>query len=238
MWRKTSSARSDILSLAKPIFRRSDESAYTIIQSHISTTVSCQDSRISIESSEIIYRPLDFENELFTARVYKRNYRNSKTSYPSHCIDRGHEMLQSRLGRKEDISVQQTDRRETDCSLSVDDQSLIIISKINRDESNEKISFYSKPDPPCNSNGSENAPYTINKSTTSSRAAVSRNHQKLAISKTSKTEIETEDHTTRGSLMHRTKLHAYAGNLEFSPLGSHQRAVQHSQDYPAVEGSY
>jgi len=32
-------------------------------------------SSISVESAELIYRSLSFENQLFTARVYKRNYR-------------------------------------------------------------------------------------------------------------------------------------------------------------------
>ena len=64
--------------------RKSDESAYSIVPSRLSSSFSFQfpkseynrESYISLESTDLVYRRLSFENELFTASVYKRNYRN------------------------------------------------------------------------------------------------------------------------------------------------------------------
>ena len=53
---------------------RSDESAWTIVQSRPSTVVESARSRKSVESTDLIYQRLSFEDDLFTARVYKRNY--------------------------------------------------------------------------------------------------------------------------------------------------------------------
>ncbi|MCJ1476539.1 hypothetical protein MMC13_005205 [Lambiella insularis] len=56
------------------ILRRSDESAWTIIQSRPSSVTGSFRSRHSVESTEFEYRRLSFEDALFTAPVYKRNY--------------------------------------------------------------------------------------------------------------------------------------------------------------------
>ena len=56
------------------MLRRSDESAWTIIQSRPSTIIFSTTSRRSVESGDFEYRPLGFENDLFTARVYKRSF--------------------------------------------------------------------------------------------------------------------------------------------------------------------
>ena len=65
-------------------FRKSDESAYSIVPSRLSLRFSLQISEsehnrkscISLESTDLVYRRLSFEDELFTASVYKRNYTN------------------------------------------------------------------------------------------------------------------------------------------------------------------
>ena len=61
-------------------FLKSDESAYSIVPSHMSSrlSVSTCGTRKSWSTSiekEMVYHRLSFENDLFTSRVYKRNYR-------------------------------------------------------------------------------------------------------------------------------------------------------------------
>ena len=62
-------------------FRKSDQSAYSIVPSRMSSRLSMSTRRsLDHESAksinEMTYRRLSFEDDLFTARVYKRNYRN------------------------------------------------------------------------------------------------------------------------------------------------------------------
>ena len=63
--------------------QKSDESAFSIIPSHMSSRLSV--STRQTESSgnlttekDMVYHHLSFENDLFTSRVYKRNYRNPR----------------------------------------------------------------------------------------------------------------------------------------------------------------
>lgn len=68
-------------------FKRSDESAYSIVPSRMSSRFSlstCQTgARESVKSEEdILYRRLSFEDDLFTAKVYKRNYRSATLLRP------------------------------------------------------------------------------------------------------------------------------------------------------------
>ena len=76
----TSKAQTKLLKKKEKAFKASDESAYSIVpsrmSSHMSMSTRSRDSVLTIESQEIVYYPLSFEDELFTARVYKRNYRN------------------------------------------------------------------------------------------------------------------------------------------------------------------
>ena len=63
------------------MLRRSDESAYSIVPSRMSSRVSKSNCRnctggISIASADITHRQLSFEHDLFTARAFKTNYRN------------------------------------------------------------------------------------------------------------------------------------------------------------------
>ena len=60
------------------ILRQSDESALSIVPSHMSSrfsTISRKSYGSSTESSHLVYQELNINSELFTARVYKRNYR-------------------------------------------------------------------------------------------------------------------------------------------------------------------
>ena len=76
----TSKAQTKLLKKNEKAFRASDESAYSIVpsrmSSHMSVSTRSRDSVLTIESQELVYYPLSFEDDLFTARVYKRNYRN------------------------------------------------------------------------------------------------------------------------------------------------------------------
>lgn len=78
---KSSLARTRLMNEAEPMLRRSDESAYSIVPSRMSSRASKSNYRnstggTSIASAEMTYRRLSFENDLFTATAYKRNYRN------------------------------------------------------------------------------------------------------------------------------------------------------------------
>lgn len=63
------------------MLRKSDESAYTIVPSRLSALTpsiwSHTEDSVFTEASEssLVYRELAFDDDLFTARVYKRNYR-------------------------------------------------------------------------------------------------------------------------------------------------------------------
>ena len=76
----TSKAQTKLLDKKEKALRASDESAYSIVPSEMSSRMSVsvrsRDSISSMESKELVYYPLSFENDLFTARVYKRNYRS------------------------------------------------------------------------------------------------------------------------------------------------------------------
>ncbi|KAK3171372.1 hypothetical protein OEA41_003456 [Lepraria neglecta] len=52
-----------------------DESAWTIVNSQAPASIRDTDSIMTIGNTDLVYRRLDFENYLFTARVYKRNFR-------------------------------------------------------------------------------------------------------------------------------------------------------------------
>ncbi len=67
----------------KKQFMKSDESAFSIVPSRLSSRLSIstgQTSRPNSASSHVnmTYHRLSFEDDLFTARAYKRNYRNAR----------------------------------------------------------------------------------------------------------------------------------------------------------------
>ena len=61
------------------VLQKSDESALSIVPSRSSrlSSIIGSSSRISLESAELVYQQLSIDDDLFTARVYKRNYRHS-----------------------------------------------------------------------------------------------------------------------------------------------------------------
>ncbi|KAK0517484.1 hypothetical protein JMJ35_000639 [Cladonia borealis] len=70
--------RNNLLRESEEQFGKSDESAYSIVPSRMSMSIHTGhtiDSGASKSEVDLVYKPLTFENELFTARVYKRNYR-------------------------------------------------------------------------------------------------------------------------------------------------------------------
>lgn len=78
--RPTPQATTNLLQQSEKQFMKSDESAFSIVPSGLSSRLSVSTDqtgdRDSIRSSaSMAYRWLSFEDDLFTARVYKRNYR-------------------------------------------------------------------------------------------------------------------------------------------------------------------
>ena len=73
--------RAKLVRESRKQFQKSDESAYSIIPSQMSSQESVPFSlqtmgqRSSRNDEDMTYQPLSFEDDLFTARVYKRNYR-------------------------------------------------------------------------------------------------------------------------------------------------------------------
>ena len=64
---------------------KSDESAFSIVPSELSSRFSISTGQTSRRASsdsytKMTYRPLCFEDDLFTARVYKRNYRSPQSN--------------------------------------------------------------------------------------------------------------------------------------------------------------
>ena len=78
MYSPTLRDRNDLLRESEKQFKMSDESAYSIVPSCMSMSIYTRhttDSGASKSEESLVYKPLTFEDELFTARVYKRNYR-------------------------------------------------------------------------------------------------------------------------------------------------------------------
>lgn len=71
--------RRDLLRESEPILTRSDESAYSIVPSRPSsrTSLSTTQSADSADGTSLRYQHLACEDQLFTARVYRRNYRTA-----------------------------------------------------------------------------------------------------------------------------------------------------------------
>ncbi len=76
---EVSTSRKDLLQQSELTLRSSDESAYGIVPSRMSSRLSLStiDSSKSGASLALEYQFLSFEDPLFTARVYKRKYRTS-----------------------------------------------------------------------------------------------------------------------------------------------------------------
>lgn len=70
----STSDQNNLLERSRYILRKSDDSACSIIPSQASTHDN--PSLDSFETTEMIHKELSIDNDLFTAGVYKRNYRN------------------------------------------------------------------------------------------------------------------------------------------------------------------
>ncbi|KAL8785906.1 MAG: hypothetical protein Q9195_008451 [Heterodermia aff. obscurata] len=73
--------RKRLLDQGAALLRRSDDSAFSVVPSRISSLTQDRFSCISSEDTELAYRELDVDDDLFTSRVYKRNYRNPRMIY-------------------------------------------------------------------------------------------------------------------------------------------------------------
>ena len=77
MYSPTLRDRNDLLRGSEKQFEISDKSAYSIVPSNMSTSIytgRTTGSGVSKGEEDLVYKPLTFENDLFTSRVYKRNY--------------------------------------------------------------------------------------------------------------------------------------------------------------------
>ncbi|KAL8693450.1 MAG: hypothetical protein Q9218_001721 [Villophora microphyllina] len=69
--------RQELFDHGREVFRKSDESAYTIVGSLSSRSIRDRKSLLSFASEKpLVYHKLSIDDDLFTAGVYKRNYRN------------------------------------------------------------------------------------------------------------------------------------------------------------------
>ena len=75
----TTGGRDERLRQYVPALHKSDESAWTIVPSQMSLSCRSSTTVTSLESTDLLYRPLSFEDDLFTGRVYKRNFVASMT---------------------------------------------------------------------------------------------------------------------------------------------------------------
>ncbi|KAI4198564.1 MAG: hypothetical protein LQ348_002008 [Seirophora lacunosa] len=71
-------ARKQALDRGERVFQQSDESAFSIVPSKFSRSIRDSESLLSFESEpSLVYHELSVDSDLFTARVYKRNYRTA-----------------------------------------------------------------------------------------------------------------------------------------------------------------
>ena len=108
-YRPTLDATNKLLQQSKKQFIKSDESALSIVPSRLSSRLSLSTGlsgrRDSIGShASMAYRRLSFENDLFTATVYKRNYRALRAQ--------GLWKKESDLGRKGITPQQEVHRKD------------------------------------------------------------------------------------------------------------------------------
>ncbi|KAH7075170.1 hypothetical protein FB567DRAFT_610765 [Paraphoma chrysanthemicola] len=78
--------RAEMLSIKEPVFQSVEESVRSIVPTRLSHCSGDAASVHSIESCELGYTPFEFENDLFTSYVYKRNFRVAQL--PVHQVQR------------------------------------------------------------------------------------------------------------------------------------------------------
>ena len=64
-----------MLLITRKQFQKSDESAYSIVPSRMSSRLSISTRHSLSSDSHLSYHRLSFDDDLFTAKVYKRSYR-------------------------------------------------------------------------------------------------------------------------------------------------------------------
>ena len=70
----TIEGQSQLLQESHQVFQNSDESAYSIVPSRRSSSIQSSNARDSVEITDLVYRRLSFEDDLFAGPVYKRRY--------------------------------------------------------------------------------------------------------------------------------------------------------------------
>ena len=70
----TIEGQSKLLQESNHVFQNSDESAYSIVPSRRSSSIQSSNARDSVEITDLVYRRLSFEDDLFAGPVYKRRY--------------------------------------------------------------------------------------------------------------------------------------------------------------------
>ena len=70
----TLEGRSKLLQESSHVFQDSDESSYSIVPSQRSSSIQSSNARYSVETTDLVYQRLSFEEDLFAGRVYKRRY--------------------------------------------------------------------------------------------------------------------------------------------------------------------
>ena len=130
----TPKARAESLQKSDDQFRKSNESAYSVISSQAS---SFSKESIRSESSSqrsLEYRPLDFEHVLFTSRVYTRNIK-------SMMIEKIHKLRDSSKDKfsLEPVPTSEATRHEQNA------QSLLLLSE-DAPTQDEEIGYLFRPD--------------------------------------------------------------------------------------------
>lgn len=119
--RPTRQATVNLLHESEKQFMRADESALSIVPSRLSSRLSSSTDQASSHDGTrsyetMVYRRLSFEDALFTAKVYKRNYRNRRVQLPrkqepdhdNETITPGKELRQSRSLRADLVALRFT----------------------------------------------------------------------------------------------------------------------------------
>ena len=70
----TIEGQSKLLQQSSHVFQDSDESSYSIVPSRRSSSIQSSNARSSVEVTDLVYRRLSFEDDLFAGPVYKRRY--------------------------------------------------------------------------------------------------------------------------------------------------------------------
>ena len=210
--------------------------------------MSCRHSRTSFGSNEIDDRPLDFENELFTARVYKRNYRNSRTCSLFLWNDGIRGLCRNYLKStsKPGIYPQIKTAGDSSCSSESRGQTSIISTRIERDRSEKDLSLQSEPQIATKDSGFKDDPNVACKfdANATTDAEMSQDLLKSVFKKLAKAQIETGDDVEQKTLIRETQANADPVICDSPPSASIRRCesvVMHplrSEEYLAIHSCF